>query len=360
MGAEADDPSSSSVLSREERRKAKERKADDRAIRRARWTERYGSAEALRRTFGGAPTTRWWGGGGGGDLSPAATRRLYHTLLPRSLLGLHELKLMDPSELAPLAYQARAAAKEYARSRCTRPGRLLAEAFDAYRSWRRHGTLQPKGLSWEQLWDKYEAQIVEEECAHELKGQKIDEDALATRIYMRILERSCATNEAFDRMFLQPANDGSGSGKNEDDTAAEELTGDLDSIAARLERDVREILLEPKLAKKAEKRIQKAEKERAKIETKAEQAAAKAEAKAHKAERDRREDERKERRRRLVKQRKKKREEEEEEKEEKENPTLTVLSEGEVEAERESDERRRRAYSVLQILARTRQNFGRS
>ena len=149
--------------------------------------ERYGSVEALRQTFGRSPS-KW------GDLDPEATRQLYHTLLPRSLLGLHMAGLMKPDELAPLAYQARVAAKEYARMRSKLPQRVLAMAFDSYRSWKRDGNpLNFKGLSWEDLWDKYEAQIVQEECDSELKqGKKclLDREALTKRIYLRILERS--------------------------------------------------------------------------------------------------------------------------------------------------------------------------
>ena len=80
-----------------------------------------GSASALARMFGNPPL---WG-----DLSP-------NTLLPRSLLGLHTMGLMNPEELASLAYEARIAAKEYARSRCVWTGRLITKAFDQYRSLR--------------------------------------------------------------------------------------------------------------------------------------------------------------------------------------------------------------------------------
>jgi hypothetical protein len=95
-------------------RKAQE-KRQEYARRRALWAEKYGSLEALKKRFGSGPP---WG-----DLSPPQTRTLYHTLLPRSLLGLYELEVMKPEELAPLAYEARVAAKQYARSRCILPGR---------------------------------------------------------------------------------------------------------------------------------------------------------------------------------------------------------------------------------------------
>ena len=75
------------------------------------WLAKYGSSDALQQTFGKYATNQ--------KLSPTQTRALYHTLLPRSLLALSELDILDPFDLAPLAYQARIAAKEYARSRCS-------------------------------------------------------------------------------------------------------------------------------------------------------------------------------------------------------------------------------------------------
>jgi len=82
------------------------------------WLAKYGSSHALQQTFGKYATNQ--------KLSPTQTRALYHTLLPRSLLALSELDILDPSDLAPLAYQARIAAKEYARSRCnTSTGQAL-------------------------------------------------------------------------------------------------------------------------------------------------------------------------------------------------------------------------------------------
>jgi hypothetical protein len=238
--------------------------------RRLLWQERYGSVDALRRHFGVAQRP-WWG-----DLSAEATRELYHTLLPRSLLGLHEAGLMRPEELAPLAYQARKAAKEYARERCTLPGRLLAKCFDGYRSFKKHGTFNTNGMSWEQVWTKYEAQIVQEECTQELNGDsscRIDEGALVNRIYLRILERSCVTNAAFDKLFLHPHHHHPNNKKNKNEEKENPVDryypskndkrskdnnnkpdknwmvdppDDLIVLADKLERDVRTILLPPR------------------------------------------------------------------------------------------------------------------
>ncbi|CAJ1922518.1 unnamed protein product [Cylindrotheca closterium] len=223
-------------------------KREEYQLRKRLWLERYGTVEALQQTFGVAPPF--------GDLSPEQTRRLYHTLLPRSLLGLYEMGVMKPEELAPLAYNARIAAKEYARSRCVWTARLMTTAFDIYRG--RLG--KSSSMSWEELYKKYEAQIVEEECNSELNGNQSDDEDLTMRIYLRILEKSCSTNQAFDSMFLN---------EEEDD----EDSGYLDSVATKLEDDVRYILLPPNeraKAKKVKRQMEKAEEKMAEKKTKIE------------------------------------------------------------------------------------------
>lgn len=245
--------------------------------RRARFARRYGSLRALQATFGRGPP--------GGDLSPRQTRALYHALLPRALLSLRELDLLGPEELAPLAYEARAAARAYARSRCVWTGRIATALFDQYRSVRDRGRPLGPGASasasWEDLWDKYEERIVAEEHGDrpgiEAKEGEIERGEhgvhgkeLANRIYMRILERSCATNEAFDRLFLV------------DDEEAED-GNDLAAIARQLDDDVRTILLTPKEGSKAMKSMEKKKKEQEKREKDQRKAELRARKKAEKA-----------------------------------------------------------------------------
>ena len=212
--------------------------------RRNRWVRRYGTVDALKQTFGTGPP---WG-----DLSPAQTRALYHTLLPRSLLALNEMGLIEAEDLAPLAYEARIAAKEYARSRCVWTGRIGVFLFDQYRSLRDRGRLLAPGksssMTWEEIWSKYERQITKE---YEEKGQELNEDDLMMMTYMRILERSCSTNQTVDSMFLR-------------EDAEEYDRIDLDSIAYQLERDVRAILLSQRDFSKAEKQVNKEVKRRRK------------------------------------------------------------------------------------------------
>lgn len=269
----ADDGDDDSIylkgLGRRERKRALARREHER--RRDAWLARYGSIEALRQTFGG----------GGQDLTPSQTRALYHALLPRSLLALSELGVLDPSDLAPLAYRARIAAKEYARSRCTLSGKILTAMVDQYRSVKNGGGLLGPGsnpsMTWEDVFEKYEAQIVEEERsdASNRKGGEqpaIDEEEIMMKIYMRILEKSCATNQAFDAIFL-----------NEDGDDDEE--DELRRISLQLEEDIHSILLSPKDAEAVKKRREKIEKRRAKAERKEEKLKAKAEEKEEKLKR---------------------------------------------------------------------------
>ena len=108
-------------------------------------------------------------------------------------------------------------------------------------------------------WEKYEKQIMEEE-RHKLGGDNakeatIDEEELMMQIYMRILEKSCATNEAFDGIFLKDDDDDEGEDEGEDVLAA---------ISSQLEEDIRSILLSKKEAAKIERRKSEMEKERMK------------------------------------------------------------------------------------------------
>lgn len=290
------------------------------------WLDRYGSVGALQKTFGEAPIF--------GDLTPEQTRKFYHTLLPRSLLGLYEMGLMKPEELAPLAYNARIAAKEYARSRCIWTGRLMTAAFDLYRG--RLG--KPSSMSWEELYKKYEAQIVEEVCSDEWTNQlpsscsaddddddsKTDDeeaDDLTMRIYLRILERSCSTNQAFDALFLTDDDD-------DDDY--------LSDIASKLERDVRFLLLSSNNQEKAEefeKELQKAEEKESKKKRKLEKKGLKKK--------------RKERQRKI-------RQEQQKTKKEVEEVIENIKETGIASIQHDQDNKAHKKWRILRILAGTR------
>lgn len=195
------------------------------------WAERYTSQEGLREAFG-SNRNKWWG-----DLDAKTARRLYKRLLFPTAISELVLELGDeivrPEELAPLAYEARKAAKLYVRERCRVPSRVGAYLFDGFRQLRKYGRFQPNGASYEQLWIKY----YEENGSHNITdreweylfrqndnhhdGDEDDDDVddvedimdgiddavieeeIVKRTCQKILEKSCTTNEAIDRFFLK-------------------------------------------------------------------------------------------------------------------------------------------------------------
>lgn len=197
------------------------------------WAAKYTSIRTLRLTFGRNRNKFW------GDFDAQTTRKLYHTLLPRALLGLYEANLLSPADLAPLAFEARVAAKKYARERCILPGRVAAMVYDGFRSWRTCGTWSVQGMSWEQVWNKYETQILEE-YMEDHSHVDIDDlqEEITAQICLRILERSCITNEAIDNMFLAD------SGRKEKDPKRRRANAerDLAKIKTKLDRDMVELL----------------------------------------------------------------------------------------------------------------------
>ena len=164
------------------------------------WAAQYTSLPTLRIKFGTNRNKLW------GDFDPVTTRKLYHTLLPRAILGLYEKGIWSPKDLAPLAYEARVSAKKYARERSHLPGRVVAMVYDGFRSWRDWGTWNVEGMSWEQIWYKYEAQILDE-MYEEGGTQRYQEhefqEEIVAQICLRILERSCITSKLFDGVLLQ-------------------------------------------------------------------------------------------------------------------------------------------------------------
>lgn len=192
------------------------------------WTEAEGYAatdvQTLRKIFG-TNKNKWWG-----DLDAETTRILYHTLLPRALIRLHAQGL-EPEALAPLAYEARVAAKRYARERCRVPARMMAVIYDGLRHWRKYGKWSSDGLSWEQLWEKYESQIIREhQQAHSTQF-------VNTQVSLRILESSCKTSRVVDRIVLRDVNS-----KKRKSTVAMEVL----AVANQLDREIHELLEQQK------------------------------------------------------------------------------------------------------------------
>ena len=220
------------------------------------WAKRYTSLNGLRKAFGSNKNKLW------GDLDAKTTRKLYKSLLPNALCELVLELGVEPEELAPLAYKARKAAKLYARERCQVPARLAANLFDGFRQWRRYGRFQPAGMSYEQLWEKYYHEQLQEHCSidddcvdEEYMGDleasmaaavsrslelddSVTEEEIVTQTCQKILEKSCTTNEMVDHMVLgnnDPDRDHHNVRKHRNELL-------LKRISRTLERDVRKLL----------------------------------------------------------------------------------------------------------------------
>jgi len=194
------------------------------------WASRYTSINTLRSTFGTNRNRVW------GDFDPSTTRKLYNTLLPRALLGLYEMGLWSPTDLAPLAYEARVVAKKYARERCVVPGRVVAMLYDGFRSWKDWGTWSVEGLSWEQVWYKYEVQILDE------MGDGVSEEEITAQICLRILEKSCITNERINRLLISNQEEVETEKRTQNGKNRKNADRYLEMIASKLEMDMQQLL----------------------------------------------------------------------------------------------------------------------
>ncbi len=214
------------------------------------WERKYCSVAGLRESFGTNRNVMW------GDFDASITRRLYKCLLPVALLELYETGHVPPQDLAPLAYRARVAAKLYARERSHVPARVAAAAFDGYRQWRKYGRFDSNGMSYDQVWNKYAAMIQQEKSLkprpvsdsmqsdQDVADAQVD-DSTTAKICLKILERSCHSNEMIDRLVLKHQK----SGKfNNDISSRRQRRQDLQElrqVSEQLERDVKLLLQQP-------------------------------------------------------------------------------------------------------------------
>mmetsp|Transcript_43301 Transcript_43301/g.104660 ORF Transcript_43301/g.104660 Transcript_43301/m.104660 type:complete len:311 (+) Transcript_43301:158-1090(+) len=187
--------------------------------RKSEWESRYTSLKSLRKVFGGNRNRLW------GDLDPCSARRLYRSLMPRVLMELVKSGV-QPEDLAPLAYKARVAAKLYARERSVVPARLAATVYDGIRQFKRYGRFQGCGMTYEQIWEKYQQLVMNDRAYRDYED--LTEKDLTSKISLKIVERSCSTNESIDRRVL-PATE-------------VPATGFLLRVSETLETDVRKLL----------------------------------------------------------------------------------------------------------------------
>jgi len=138
---------------------------------------------------------RWWG-----DLSPADGRRLYHSLLPTSLLDDERSAALPLGARAKLAVAARRAARLYVRERTVLPAALSCELLDGARTLLRHGTFQSGGLSEAQVWDKYaeEAGIDPEEL--ERSSSSFTPGEKHAEVFYTVLHKACSSNKNVDQL----------------------------------------------------------------------------------------------------------------------------------------------------------------
>eukprot|EP00526_Cylindrotheca_closterium_P014215 CAMPEP_0113628856 /NCGR_PEP_ID=MMETSP0017_2-20120614/14962_1 /TAXON_ID=2856 /ORGANISM="Cylindrotheca closterium" /LENGTH=347 /DNA_ID=CAMNT_0000539197 /DNA_START=334 /DNA_END=1378 /DNA_ORIENTATION=- /assembly_acc=CAM_ASM_000147 len=186
------------------------------------WANLYTSVEGLRNRFGRNSNRLW------GDLDPVAARRLYHTMLPSALLWLAQTGV-QPQDLAPLAYQARKAAKLYIRERSKVPARVGANLLDGFRQFCKNGKFQTQGMTYEQIWQKYRKVIMDEQTEEDFSaGNNLKEEDVAAQICYKILEKSCTTNSYIDELFASSDDEGLGE--------------ELQQISTILETDVYRLL----------------------------------------------------------------------------------------------------------------------
>jgi len=235
------------------------------------WADRYATLDGLRETFGSNRNKFF------GDLDAATTRKLYKSLLPTAVCELVLDVDVRPEELAPLAFEARKAAKLYARERCHVPARWLAKWYDGYRQWKTYGRFQIEGMSYDQVWDKYYQRSTSERRSRQrirarerrdgddnYNDDNWTEEEIVAQTCMKILESSCRTNPLVDQMTLgkraekknkrgryrmknKIMNDEKEYNDNDDDDECnlmddERERENLEKIAKTLEIDVRKLL----------------------------------------------------------------------------------------------------------------------
>jgi len=221
------------------------------------WAKRYTSQNGLRKAFG-SNRNRFWG-----DLDAKTARRLYKKLLFPTALSELVLELGDeiirPEELAPLAYEARKAAKLYVRERCKIPSRVGAYLFDGFRQFRKYGKFQMDGDTYEQLWIRYyherdDDDDDDDEDDDDDNNEVVDdvddavtEEEIIMRTCQKILEKSCTTNEAIDRFFLKKYDETKGRQRWRRRRRNVDRYNNLllKRITKTLERDVRKLLAPP-------------------------------------------------------------------------------------------------------------------
>lgn len=121
-------------------------------------------------------------------------RHIYHELLPTYAdLYKHDYTM---EQLAEMTSHARTSAKLYARRISPSIMRWLAELYDGVRHWRRYGRWCSSGMTYDEIWEKYEKQVLDS------WNQDYDPDPelIRQRTAELIVRKSCTTNTMIDRL----------------------------------------------------------------------------------------------------------------------------------------------------------------
>ncbi len=89
---------------------------------------------------------------------------------------------------------ARHAARLYARERSSLPLRVLAGLYDGFRHLSTFGRWSWTGMSYEEVWVKYEGKIKKELAEQGRQEGEIGRQELNRLVALRILQKSCETN----------------------------------------------------------------------------------------------------------------------------------------------------------------------
>jgi len=128
-----------------------------------------------------------------GEWSASQTRQFYKSQLPKALEIDGSLGL-TLEERAQLASASRHALRTYSRERCHLPGRLLALLYDGIRHMHFFGSWSSTGMTWQEVQLKYQ------KAAKIALGSNASQEDISFFVYRTIVQKSCSTNEFFDRM----------------------------------------------------------------------------------------------------------------------------------------------------------------
>lgn len=123
------------------------------------------------------------------------TRRIYHQLLP-TYVNTYK-KEYNVEELAQMASNARTSAKLYTRDISPSYIRWWSAFYDGFRHWKTYGKWSSKGMSYDEIWKKYETQVLR---SLSQKNITLTPEMVRRCTAELILQKACTTNTKIDRL----------------------------------------------------------------------------------------------------------------------------------------------------------------